>query len=60
MAKKKQNKCEKCKYYDGENCFHHTNMGFKIQYRLEQGIFIKTIEELNKNGNCKNYEKVKL
>ncbi len=57
---KKKNKCDKCKFYDGVNCFHHTNIGLHVQYRLEQEFFIKNIEELNKNGNCKNYEKVKL
>lgn len=57
MAKKKQNKCEQCKFYDGVNCFHHTNIGLQVKYRLEEEFFIKNIEELNKNGNCKNYEK---
>lgn len=55
MAKKKEAKCVICKSYDGKNCHKNGNVGIVIKYRQEKQVYIKTPEELNKDGDCKNY-----
>lgn len=55
MTKKKEIKCIKCKHYDGKDCHRNGNIGIIIKYRQEKQVFIKTPEELNKEGDCKNY-----
>lgn len=54
---KKQNKCENCKFYDGVNCFHYTNIGVHIQYRQEEDAFLNPPEVINDNGKCMNYDR---
>lgn len=56
MKSKKQNKCADCKYLNG-NCTHKSNTGIKVKYRQESEFYIKTPEELNADGKCKNYAK---
>lgn len=53
--KKKQAKCLNCKYYDGKNCHKNGNIGIVIKYREENKVFLKTPEEMNKNGECGSY-----
>lgn len=47
--------CQKCVYFKDNNCTHLTNKGVVIQYRKEKEAFLKSVDELNKDGNCKNY-----
>lgn len=58
MKSKKLTKteCTACKYYTGE-CTHESNIGIKVKYRQETEFFVKTLQELNPEGECKNYEK---
>lgn len=57
MKSKKSNKteCAACKYFTGE-CTHKSNIGIRVKYRQETAFFVKTPEELNAEGECKNYE----
>lgn len=54
---KKKNECKNCKYYSGTDCTHTDNTGVKVKYRLENKFYIKTPEQLNNKGTCKNYAK---
>lgn len=58
MAKKKEFKCLTCEHYDGENCTHPNNIAIKVKYRQETEFFVKTPEELNPDGKCKDYAKI--
>ena len=57
MKKKKEVKCVNCKHFDGTNCHKNGNVGILIKYRKETKLYIKTPEELNKDGDCKQYAK---
>lgn len=46
--------CKDCKF-NGEKCTHKSNEGLIVKYRQEKKHFFKTPDELNKDGNCKNY-----
>ena len=54
MAKKIK-ECKNCKHYK-ESCYHLSNIGVLIKYRKQAQFCIKSCEELNKEGNCLNYE----
>lgn len=58
MTSKKYKKCIDCKYYNGAECTHTTNLGLRVKYRQEYTYFIKTPEILNSDGKCKNYEQI--
>lgn len=55
---KKKIQCINCKNYDGTNCHKNGNIGILVKYRQENKFFIKTIEELNANGDCTSYAKL--
>lgn len=55
MKSNKLNKCQKCVYFKDNNCTHPSNQGIVIQYRKEKEVFLKSVEELNKDGDCNNY-----
>lgn len=55
MADKKKKECAKCRYKDGEKCTHESNKGIIVKYRTETPVYFRTPDELNKNGDCKNY-----
>lgn len=58
MTKKdKKAVCIKCKNYDGKNCHKNGNIGILVKYRQESKFYIKKAEELNANGECKEYAK---
>lgn len=59
MKSKKLNKpdCTACKYFNGIDCTHESNIGIKVKYRQETEFFVKKPEELNAEGECKNYAK---
>lgn len=47
--------CQKCGHFKNNNCTHLSNRGIVIQYRKEKEVFLKSVEELNKDGDCTNY-----
>lgn len=56
MAKKEKKiiDCAKC-VYNSEKCLHESNKGIIIKYRVRKECLLKTPDEINKKGNCKNY-----
>ena len=46
--------CAKC-IYNGEKCTHKSNEGLIVKYRIETPVYLKTPNELNKEGKCPNY-----
>lgn len=55
MAKKeKLIDCKNC-IFNGDKCTHISNKIILVKYRQEKELYLKTPEELNKSGNCKNY-----
>lgn len=54
MAKKIKD-CKNCKHFN-DSCYHLSNIGILIKYRKQSQFCIKSREELNKDGNCLNYE----
>mgnify|MGYP006976596541 CR=1 FL=1 len=57
MKKKKEVKCVNCKHFDGTNCHKNGNVGILVKYRKETRLYIKKPEDINKNGDCKEYAK---
>ncbi len=55
LQNKKKNTCQNCKYFNGKDCTYADNTGVKVKYRLENKFYIKTPQQLNNKGNCKNY-----
>lgn len=51
----KRNKCVDCNNLLNGQCNSPGNIGILAQYRQEKKIYLKSIQVLNKNGNCKNY-----
>lgn len=58
MAKKKKIQCIDCKQFDGNNCHKNGNIGILVKYRKETKFYIKTPEEINKDGDCKDHAKL--
>lgn len=58
MAKKIKD-CKTCKYFN-DGCYHPPNIGILIKYRKQSQFCVKSCEELNKDGNCVNYEQARL
>lgn len=57
MANKKkteEKKCTTCKFYDGINCIHASNIGIRIKYRKESNFYVESAEKLEKD--CKNFK----
>lgn len=59
MAKcKKKVQCVDCKNYDGVNCNKKGNVGVILRYRQERQFHLQKPEQLNANGDCKDYAKL--
>lgn len=55
--KKKKNNCINCIYFNDSNCHKNGNVGILVKRRQESIFYIKTPQELNNGGDCKNYAK---
>jgi hypothetical protein len=56
MAKKNKKQCADCAFFDNGECVHIENIGIEIRYRKETSFFINKPEEINKDGDCENWQ----